>query len=395
MASNHKVFVPNILASFECKRCGDCCSVWEIPVDRDAYDRAVRLLGDDAALHLKIADACSHFGYARLCLFDGRCGFQDGNICRIHRDHGEAALFPECRKFPRILYRSPIALHCTASFACKATAALLKEPAKVRITHTTQQHLPFLAKLCDTTLDEQPCLCRGKAMTWEALFALEHGFLEILDETNSAEHALLTMIELANDLDRGDEVPLSKETVDRELVAARIDGFRELGSRFLLTPADADGQLAFVLDLVERRIAAGLHRGWELIPLEAVLARWNNQPEDERRQSFLADYRRFYLPAGEDAFRVLKNYLVCRVSCNPEFAVHDVRSALNAVAALVALVRAVALALAAAANAPVTAGVMVDAVRAVDTAFYHLPNFTAMAAKRRPTASGLLTLTAK
>jgi len=397
MAMAHlKVFVPDILASFECERCGDCCSVWEIPVDRDAYDRAITLLGDRAAQHLKVTNACSHSGYAKLCLSEGRCAFQDGSLCSIHRDYGEDALFPECRKFPRILFRSPMALHCTVSFACRAAAARLDRPHPVRILHLTDADVPALACLCDTSLDATPCLCRGKAMTWEALFALEHGFLEILHGSGrSAEHALLMMIELTRELAREDDLPITKETVDRELVAARVDRFRELSSRFLLTPADADGHLTFVLELLERRIAAGLNRGWELMPLEAALHRWSEPPEGLRRRQFLADYRRFYLTAGEQARRVLENYLICRVTCNPEFALHDVHSALNAVAALAALVRAVAVALAATAGSPVTSAMMVDAVRAVDTAFYHLPDFTIMATERRADASGLLIVTAK
>jgi Fe-S-cluster containining protein len=70
-----KIFLPSLLASFSCEMCGECCSVWEIPVDRDAYQRAIAEMGEGANEHLEVAEPLSHYGYARRKLFDGRCPY--------------------------------------------------------------------------------------------------------------------------------------------------------------------------------------------------------------------------------------------------------------------------------------------------------------------------------
>lgn len=394
VTSDQRIFLPELLASFECDMCGECCSAWEIPVDRDAYDRALAELGDEAAAHLKITDAGSHFGYARLELADGRCAFQDGNLCGIHRDHGDELLFPECRKFPRIMFRSPMALHCTASFACRKTLEALAQPDRVRIVHVTTESVAFPPELCDTSVEGPPCLCRGRAMTWPALFALEHGFLEIArNGQRSIEQRLLAMIELARNLEREDETPLGQPTVDRELLAARVDGFAELSNRFLLAGTDVDAHIEFVLSMIGRRLEAGLRCGWALAPLDAAFSRWHALTEGLRRKRFLDDFRRLYMPAGDDVLNILENYMICRISGNPDFALLDVQAGLAAVAALLTLARAVAVALAATANSPVTQRIMLDSIRAVDTAFFHLPDFAEIVKKRGADPATLLIVT--
>jgi len=392
--TNQRVFLPDLLASFTCDKCGECCSLWEIPVDRDAYDRAVAALGDEAIGHLDVVDADSHFGYARLRLVGGRCPFQEGRLCRIHRDHGEEALFPECRKFPRILFQTPLALYCTVSFACRKTVERLATADRVRILHVMSDTLPFGPELCDTHVEGPPRLCRGKSLTWEALFALENGFLEILREgRRSPGHSLLTMIELVRNLAQEDDAPLDKSSVDRELRAARVDGFDELSGRFLLAAGDIDAQIDFILSMVDIRLRAGLQRGWEVAPLDAALSRWSGLSHDERRRRFLDDDRRLYMTAGEKVKGIIDNYLACRVCGNPDFALRDVQTALDAVAALLTLARAVAVALAAASEAPVTPPIMRDSIRAVDTAFFHRPDFADVVQRHGADPAALLIVT--
>ncbi|NQT21679.1 MAG: YkgJ family cysteine cluster protein [Planctomycetes bacterium] len=394
ITSDQRVFLPELLVSFACDKCGECCSTWEIPVDRDAYDRAVAALGNYAAARLRIADADSHFGYARLELIDGRCAFKDGNLCGIHRDHGDEALFPECRKFPRIMFRSPMALHCTASFACRKTLESLARPGHLRMVHVTAEDVAFSPELCDTYVEGPPCLCRGRAMTWPALFALEHGFLEIArDSQRAIELRILTMIELARNLEHENEAPLGKATVDRELLAARVDGFAELSNRFLLAGADADAQIEFILSMIGRRLESGIRCGWAPAPLDAAFCRWSGLSGDERRGRFLDDYRRLYMTAGDDVLNVLENYMICRVSGNPDFVLLDVQAGLAAVAALLTLARAVAVALAAAAKSSITPRIMLDSIRAVDTAFFHLPDFAERVKKRGADPAALLIVT--
>jgi hypothetical protein len=231
-------------------------------------------------------------------------------------------------------------------------------------------------------------------MTWEALFALEHGFLELLrDRARSPEHRLLTMIELVRNLAENDDAPLDKSAVDRELLTARVDGFDDLSHRFLLAAGDVDVQLEFVLGMLGERLKAGLRRGWEIMPLETAFERWTSVTQNLRRESFLTDYREFYVDAPDESLRMLENYLVCRVSGNPDFVLADVHAGLKAVAALVALIRAVSVSLAAAADTPVTPRIMSESVRAVDTAFFHLPDFAEAVGKHRSDPASLLVLT--
>ena len=400
-----KVFLPDIAASFTCGRCGQCCAAWEIPVDRNAYDRAIAALGEQAAANLCVADPHSHYGYARLRLDSGRCGFQEKNLCRIHRDHGEGLLFPECRKFPRILFRTPVALHCTASFACPRMLAGLDRPDRVRVLHVTPGSVSFSTEMCDTSVTDPPCLCRGRQMTWEAFPTLESGLLEILRSnaggsggTTSLEANLLAMIEFVRSLARDNDGPLQGSTVDRELLAARVDSFHELGSRFLLASHDVGAQVAFVLALTGERLHNGIAREWERRPLEAVVARWGGLHESERPALYLNDCRRLHLAAGARVRRILENYVTCRIAGNPEFVLRDAQAALETVAALLVLSRAAAVALAAQPSPPgsapsITPEIMLAAVRAVDTAFFHLPDFADRVRKQSIDPVAMLVIT--
>ncbi|HUU70731.1 MAG TPA: flagellin lysine-N-methylase [Planctomycetota bacterium] len=388
-----RVFLPDIVASFACRKCGECCAAWEIPVDRGSYDRAVAALGEEALRHLAIADQFSHFGYARLKLTGGRCGFQDGSLCRIHRDYGEGVLFPECRKFPRIIFRTPLALHCTASFACRHMLGLLDRPGRVRVLHVTPDRVNFPPDVCDTVIDEPPCLCRGKLMTWDAFFAVESGLLEILQTAGgSIESRLLTMIEFVRTLARDGDSPLQRETVDRELQAARVDSFHELRSRLLLAPHSPDAQVEFIMSAILGRMQGKELREWERGPLEAGLMRWASLPDGQRCDGYLRDFRGLYLTASERVRVILENYLVCRVAGNPDFVLHGVETGLLAAAALLVIIRAAAVA-EAAGEGEITPKAMLRAVRAADTAFFHLPDFAENVAKRRIDPAALLVLT--
>ena len=384
-----RVFLPDILASFSCDMCGECCSAWEIPVDRDSYDRVVAALGEAAAERLVVVNPLSRRDYARLKLLDGRCGFQQGSLCSIHRNHGEGLLFPECRKFPRVLFSTPLAIHATASFACSKMLASLDRPERVRPLHVTARDVPFAPELCDTAIEGPPCLRRGTALTWEAFFAIEHAFLEMLAQAGRPiEVRLLTMVEFVRSLGRDDEVPVQKATVDRELQTARIDGFHELGDRFLFLSDGVEPQLRFVLELLRLRIEAGLARSWERLPLTAAYSRWASLPEGRRLARFVEDHRRCGGSFEGRTGRILENYLVCRLAGNPEFVLADVETGLGTVVALYALARAVAVA--AAAGGELTPRTMLESIRAVDTAFFHLPDFGELVRGRRVEAAALL-----
>ena len=404
--SVQRVFLPDIVAEFSCAQCGECCNAWEIPVDRDSYDRAVAALGDEARENLEVVEPLSRAGYARLKMHSGRCAFQTGPLCRIHRDHGDALLFPECRKFPRVMFATPVALHCTASFACAKMLKSLDRPDCVRMLHLAPQMIAFRADWCDTFIGEQPCLCRGKAMTWDAFEAVENGFIEILRRPGrSLECRLLTMVEFVRSLARDCESPLQKSTVDCELQTARVDAFQEWADRSLLAEHDAEGQVNVVLRLIAKKLKAGPMRAWERGPLDAAARRWGDGAA--KTGQYLDDCRRAYLTADARVRRILENYTLCRVAGNPTFAIRDVEAGLCSVVALLALVRAVAVATGLAAKdaadapvhrlaappSPITPDIALAAIRAVDTAFFHLPDFDELVRKCNAEPAALLILT--
>jgi len=270
---------------------------------------------------------------------------------------------------------------------------LLDRPGRVRVLHVTPDRAGFPPDACDTTIDEPPSLCRGKLMTWDAFFAVENGLLEILGTAGgSMESRLLAMIEFVRTLASDSDSPLQRETVDRELQTARVDSFHDLGSRFLLAPHAPGAQVEFVLSAIHGRLQAGELREWERGPLEAPLKRWASLSDSRRCDAYLRDFRKLYLAANERVHLIIENYLVCRVAGNPEFVLHGVEPGLHAAAALVTLIRAAAVAEAADQGEIVPEG-MLRAIRAVDTAFFHLPDFAENVAKRRIDPADLLVLT--
>jgi hypothetical protein len=106
--SGARVYALNVHADYACRHSGACCTAgWNIPVE----PANVALLGGEWLL----PDA------------SGACPKHDraAHRCRVHRDHGEAALPDSCRHFPRRSLIDPRGTFVSLSHFCPTAASLL------------------------------------------------------------------------------------------------------------------------------------------------------------------------------------------------------------------------------------------------------------------------------
>jgi hypothetical protein len=128
-------------AGWRCRHSGVCCSSgWTIPVEAEAEGplrdalRDGRLSAPAQEDGLLVAEpglppgATVRLGRDAL----GRCLFLEagagGQLCRVHRELGEAALPRSCRNFPRVALLAPDSTDLTLSSYCPSAASLLFEP---------------------------------------------------------------------------------------------------------------------------------------------------------------------------------------------------------------------------------------------------------------------------
>lgn len=104
------VYALNVHASYACRHSGACCTAgWNIPVEPEKR----------ALLGVEWLTPSS----------DGECPQLDRSAhrCRVHRDHGEAALPESCRHFPRRSLIDPRGTFVSLSHFCPTAASLLVE----------------------------------------------------------------------------------------------------------------------------------------------------------------------------------------------------------------------------------------------------------------------------
>jgi Fe-S-cluster containining protein len=105
-------------AVFSCHQCGDCCrGDWLIPLTPFEIERLRRLVPgvEPSNRSERIRDE-NHPVMARRP--NGNCVYLDGNVCAIHRDHGEAAKPATCRIFPFCFRRWNETVHVHLSRVC-------------------------------------------------------------------------------------------------------------------------------------------------------------------------------------------------------------------------------------------------------------------------------------
>jgi len=115
---------------------------------------------------------------------NGACVFFDsenGRLCAVHRDLGEAMLPAACRQFPRVTLTDPRARWITLSHFCPTSAALLFSPAPVTIVPAPASiALAGAAEGLDATATLPPLLRPGMLMDWDGYSAWEAGAIELL-----------------------------------------------------------------------------------------------------------------------------------------------------------------------------------------------------------------------
>ena len=103
------------MTRFRCigPECEDhCCQGWQIHLDKEDYQRlevrreesaVVNKHFDTAVQRRKGSDGENkHFAFLNFRPEDGRCFFEQGGLCAIHRDFGENALPKTCATYPRM-----------------------------------------------------------------------------------------------------------------------------------------------------------------------------------------------------------------------------------------------------------------------------------------------------
>jgi Fe-S-cluster containining protein len=105
-------------AVFSCHQCGDCCrGDWLIPLTPSEIERLRRLVpGIEPSDRIERIRDEDHPVMARRT--NGHCVYLDGNVCAIHRDHGEAAKPATCRIFPFCFRRWNETVHLHLSRVC-------------------------------------------------------------------------------------------------------------------------------------------------------------------------------------------------------------------------------------------------------------------------------------
>ena len=159
------VRVPDYYYNFKCMAGAcphSCCEKWEVVIDEAhacAYGEVSGPLGEK----LRAAMQADVDGDLCFPLNGGRCPFLDeGNLCEIHRQLGEAATSVTCQEHPRFTEDYGAFREVTLSASCPAANALLlecEEPLTFVETETDEPEedgdswLPFLLPLRAKMLD--------------------------------------------------------------------------------------------------------------------------------------------------------------------------------------------------------------------------------------------------
>jgi Fe-S-cluster containining protein len=138
MSSAAAVFSLSIHADYRCRHSGRCCSTpWDVPIEVPVYRTLQEAVSQG---RLRMAEGTDGFdpfvvggdlpdgvGAFFERLDEGACVFLDRgpNLCRVHRDLGEAALPLTCRHFPRLAVADGRGTSITLSHYCPTAASML------------------------------------------------------------------------------------------------------------------------------------------------------------------------------------------------------------------------------------------------------------------------------
>ena len=168
-------------ATYGCRHSGVCCrSRWPIAVEADRV-AAISAIDPNGLLYPSDAPAQTP---ALLRVIDHRCAFfdeQDGRTCRVHTALGHEALPLACRQFPRVVVVDPRGVSVTLSHYCPTAAAMLEDPAPVRIVESPPA-FPANGEYIglDAHAGFPPQLRPDVLMDWESWWAFEARAVELI-----------------------------------------------------------------------------------------------------------------------------------------------------------------------------------------------------------------------
>jgi Fe-S-cluster containining protein len=132
-------FCLNLHAAYGCRHSGACCTAgWTIPIERPAFERVRRHLGDARSARAFTTGGELPDGAAAVVRIagDGGCVFFEsdrGRLCAIHRELGRDALPSACRQFPRVVVQDARSMRISCSHFCPSAAALLRSTSTLAI----------------------------------------------------------------------------------------------------------------------------------------------------------------------------------------------------------------------------------------------------------------------
>jgi len=169
---------------FECRRDGDCCRNWDIPVEPDEVERI--LTADWRSCSALGPDDDSPFLYPRkgkgghvvIKRIDEACCFlaEDG-LCRLHKRYGAEAKARSCQRYPFRFVEAPDGVYVGLSFGCRSVLRNTGLPVEKQFDRVREE---FLRRPSYHRLAEPVRFDAATPIEWADYLAIEQALDEIL-----------------------------------------------------------------------------------------------------------------------------------------------------------------------------------------------------------------------
>lgn len=360
LTSATRIFCLGFQSDFVCRNCGDCCSTWDIPLEKTPLNSIRRALRKGQIARLDGGDPQSEDwlvhkhgetkGTGRfLSIKKGKecCFLERGEetSCVLQRQIGVEAMPATCRLFPRMCVLQPRGVFLTLSHYCPSAAEMpfredLEEGRDLEIVRNPPAY-PRKAGYggLDARNHKPPLLRPNVLMSWEASGLWERHTVQTMARRDySPEEALILLVTSAEKA--------------RQFSGAGTPGTDALGEIFekdrRADPATVKSQIGGLPSGLPRakRIYDRLlslddseNPGMEKF-LEAYRARYASGGAAVAAERFAGDYDRLVRPAWRKFETPIRRYLAAKLFANYYVYQSDgLRSGLFAVAAALASLR--------------------------------------------------------
>ncbi|HEV8395038.1 MAG TPA: hypothetical protein VGQ37_12235 [Vicinamibacterales bacterium] len=362
-----KVRALSIHADYRCRHSGVCCTLhWDVPMALPVYrslKEAVatgRLKTSSEAAGLDPFVVNPELPEDEAAIFErvdsGACVFFDrgSRLCLVHRDLGEEALATTCRTFPRLAVQDARGTFITLSHFCPTAASqLFRDDVALGIVDSPASFPPAdYDGLTVTDGDLPPLLRPDVLMDGDGYTAWERHMVDVCAAAGSAEAAVATLARDASVLREwtGGGEPLNAVVarLPREVVAAA-------------PPATLDASL---------RAHA-----------EAMTCVPDDLKPEPDEHGLATAYQRFVRFAWPEFSRPLRHYVAAKAFASwTAYQGRGVATIVRGIDAALAVLRVEAARQCRAANAPLDADRLKEAIRAADFLLNHLATGDALAA---------------